>query len=50
MILVILLVSTVAVSVLIGSLAKLALKELFLQTSAMTAAALIFFGLVVLLG
>lgn len=49
MILGILLVATLAVSLLLGSLAKLPLSERLLQTAAMGAAALIFFGLVVLL-
>ena len=49
MILVILLVATVAVSLLLGFLAKLPVKELGLQTAAMLAAAVIFFQLVVLL-
>lgn len=49
MILGILLVATLAVSLLLGSLAKLPLSEHLLQTAAMGAAALIFFGLVVLL-
>ncbi len=49
MILGILLAATLAVSLLLGALAKLPLKEWLLQTAAMGAAALIFFGLVVLL-
>ena len=49
MILGILLVATLAVSLLLGSLAKLPLSERLLQTAAMGAAALIFFGLVVML-
>ena len=49
MILGILLVATVAVSLLLGSLAKLPLSEQLLQTAAMGAAALIFFGLIALL-
>lgn len=48
-ILVALLVTTVAVSVLIGTLAKLTMKELMTQTLYMTAAGLVFFGLVAML-
>jgi hypothetical protein len=48
-ILVVLLVSTVTVSVLIGTLAKLSMKELVTQTLYMLTAGMIFFGLVSLL-
>ena len=48
-ILVTLLVTIVVVSVLIGRLAKLSAKELLTQTAYMTAAGLIFFGLVAIL-
>ncbi len=48
MVLAILLVATLLTSLLLGQLAKLPMKERLLQTLAMTAAALIFFGLVVL--
>lgn len=44
----ILMVATVAVSILLSSLGKLSLKETLLQTMAMSAGALIFFGLVML--
>ena len=49
MILGILLVSTVVVAVLLGHLARLSLRERVLQTTAMLAAAFIFYGLVRLL-
>ena len=45
----ILLVATLAVSMLLSSLAKMSMKERLLQTAAMGAAALIFFGLIALL-
>jgi hypothetical protein len=48
-ILVVLLVSTVLVSVLIGTLAKLSMKELVTQTLYMLTAGMVFFGLVSLL-
>jgi hypothetical protein len=48
-ILVALLATTVAVSVLIGTLAKLTVKELATQTLLMLTAGMIFFGLVSLL-
>lgn len=48
MILAILLVSTLLVSLLLGQLGKLSMNERILQTVAMTAAAVIFFGLVLL--
>jgi len=49
LIFVILMVSTLAVSVLLGTLGKLSVRELLLQTMAMGAGAVIFFGLVMLL-
>ena len=49
MILGILLVTTVLVSTLLGSLGKLSVKERALQTLAMCTAALTFFGLAILL-
>ncbi len=48
-ILVVLLATTVAVSVLIGTLAKLSVKELATQTLFMLTAGMIFFGLVAML-
>lgn len=44
----ILMVATVAVSILLSTLGKLSMKETILQTLAMSAGALIFFGLVML--
>ncbi len=44
----ILMVSTVVVSILLSTLGKLSMKETILQTLAMSAGALIFFGLVML--
>ena len=49
MILGILLLSTVVVALMLGQLARLSLRERVLQTSAMLAAACIFYGLVRLL-
>lgn len=49
MILGILLLSTVVVALLLGQLARMSLRERILQTTAMLAAAFIFYGLVVLL-
>ena len=45
----ILLLSTVVVALLLGQLARMSLRERILQTTAMLAAAFIFYGLVVLL-
>jgi len=45
----VLMATTVAVSILLSSLAKMSMKERLLQTAAMGAAALTFFGLVALL-
>lgn len=47
-ILAILLVSTVAVALMLGHLAKMPVKERVLQTVAMLAAAFVFYGLVLL--
>ena len=49
MILGILLVATLLVSLLLGHLAKLPMKERLLQTLGMTTAALLFFGLIKLI-
>ncbi len=49
MILAILLATTLIVSLLLGHLGKLSIKERFLQTFAMLAAAFVFFGLVLML-
>jgi len=48
-ILVVLMVTTLAVSILLGTLAKLTVKELATQTLYMVTAGLVFFGLVALL-
>ena len=48
-ILVALMVTTVAVSVLVGTVAKLSMKELLTQTLYMITAGLVFFGLVAML-